>query len=386
MADTQLHKARDAAFYSNWLIAAATGLAVLTLLAVAPFGPNARAVRELQAIMSYYPASGRVDGLSGGVAGGDLQNMCAAFRPPGTPLDPARRPSSLAVDDPLWTARWAFALCDRELLEVVASSPASTTGTLSILFKAYANWQLEDEETFFELVAGNRLAMAMFRAKALDAAGAHDWPVAWNYARIASRLGANDPRLLLTYADSGLLSGRPLSEALPVLELARDAAPDSFLAYQSLVYAYLDRTNPPDLDAAEANLEKACAYGMDAAHCLLLRGRIAYLRGDYVRALAESEAAQTSGEPGYRQQATVQAARSLARLGRLAEAANMMGGVVASAPDRSDYIPEYLSLLVQAGDFETALAQCRELARRCPACLADTEFEAVLEYLPECRP
>ena len=95
---------------------------------------------------------------------------------------------------------------------------------------------------------------------------------------------------MLTYADSGLLSGRPLSEALPALELARDAAPDSFLAYQSLVYAYLDRTSPPDLIAAEANLEIACANGMDVAHCLLLRGRIAYLRGDYVRALAESVA------------------------------------------------------------------------------------------------
>ena len=104
MADPQLHKARDAAFYPKWLIAAITGLAVFALLAVAPFGPNARAVRELQAIMSYYPASGHAGGSSGGVAGGDLQNMCPAFRPTGMPLDTDRRPSSLAVDDPLWTA------------------------------------------------------------------------------------------------------------------------------------------------------------------------------------------------------------------------------------------------------------------------------------------
>jgi len=357
-------------------------IACLLAGAGAPVGHNLRVLRELQAIMTYYAPPQPVVGR----AGGGRENLCASYRPPESVTEAARLPSRLALEEPLWLARWAFALCDRGLLQIAAAAPSGEPLDLSALFKAYAAWQVGDEAGFLETQAGNPLLTAMFREKALDASAAHDWPQAYENARLAYRLGAKDARLLLVYADSALFSGRPAAEALPALEQARAVDPTSFRPYQSLVNTYLHYVTPPDLDAAAANLELACEYGLELARCRLIRGEIAYARGNYERALAESVAAQSSADRGIHERAIVQEARALAKMGRLSEATEAMGELVESAPDRADYVQEFLQFLLLAGESDAALSVCLDFAQRCPTCLAGPGFAGLLTQLPECAP
>lgn len=381
MTDTVHPLARASWLTPTRAIVAALVAAVLAL-AGAPAGHNLRAVRETQAIMSYYALPEPL----GGRAGGGRENLCSAYRSPESVTSAARLPSRLALEEPLWLARWAFALCDRGLLEIAAAAPPGEPMSLPALFKAYAAWQVGDEDSFLETQAGNPLLTAMFREKALDASAAHNWPAAYDHARLAYRLGAKDARLLLVYADSALFSGQPAAEALPVLEQARSVDPTSFRPYQSLVNTYLHYMSPPDLDAAAANLELACEYGLELARCRLIRGEIAYARGNYERALAESVSAQSSADPSLHERAIVQEARSLAKLGRLSEATEAMGELVESSPDRADYVQEFLQFLLLAGEQDAALSVCLDFAQRCPTCLREASFGGLLTQLPECSP
>ena len=381
MADIAHRTARLSLLKPGWLLAGLLGILALAAVPLAPVEANRRAARELQAIMSHYAGPS-----TGGRVGGGREHLCASFEPPAAVSDPAHLPSRLAVENPLWAARWAFALCDRSLLEIAAAAPAGAPDSLPAIFSAYASWQLGDEDAFLAKLAGNGLVASMFRTKALDASAAHDWPQAYHNARLAYRLGAEDARLLLVYANSGLFSGESVSDAVAVLERVQAIDPTSYHPYQSLSNVYLHYTTPPDLAAARANLELACQYGLEITYCRLTRAEIAFQAGDYGLALVESSAAQASTDRSVRERGMVLEARALARLGRLSEATAAMGELVESAPDRADYIQEFLQFLLLAGEADAALSVCLDFAQRCPTCLAEASFASLLAQLPECAP